>query len=84
MSLTINLPPAMETEARGYRMLEGSTLEQMFLDYLKKEFERRRMTQQENVTARSVKRREVTPDPDLYCEIKCDLFADESADWENA
>ena len=42
MSLTINLPPAMEREARGYQMLEGTTLEQMFLDYLRKEFERKR------------------------------------------
>ena len=84
MSLTINLPPAMEREARGYQMLEGTTLEQMFLDYLRKEFERKRAEQRSNVSAKTAKRRELSPDPDLYCEIKCDLFADESADWESA
>lgn len=42
MSLTINLPPAMEKDAQSYTTLEGTTLEQMFLDYLKKEFERSR------------------------------------------
>lgn len=38
MSVTVNLPSAMENEARGYKMLEGMTLEQMFLDLLKREF----------------------------------------------
>ncbi|MBR1587974.1 MAG: hypothetical protein IJ658_06590 [Kiritimatiellae bacterium] len=28
--------------------------------------------------------RTTEPDPELYCEIKCDLFADESSDWEDA
>lgn len=28
--------------------------------------------------------RTTDPDPDLYCEIKGDLFEDESADWEDA
>jgi hypothetical protein len=28
--------------------------------------------------------RTTEPDPDLYCEVKCDLFADESSDWEDA
>ena len=28
--------------------------------------------------------RTTEPDPDLYCEIKGDLFADESSDWEDA
>ena len=45
MSVTINLPPALEKEAQGYTLLEGKTLEQMFLDYLKKEFERSRERQ---------------------------------------
>lgn len=84
MSVTINLPPAMEKEAQGYTMLEGTTLEQMFLAYLKKEFERKRAERCLQAGAKPMKRRELTPDPDLYCEIKCDLFADESADWESA
>ena len=42
MAITIELPPQMEKEARGYSLLEGSALERMFLDCLKKEFERRR------------------------------------------
>ena len=28
--------------------------------------------------------RTTEPDPDLYCEVKGDLFADESSDWEDA
>ena len=28
--------------------------------------------------------RTTDPDPDLYCEVKGDLFEDESADWEDA
>ncbi len=43
MSITIEMPPAMEREAREYTMLEGDSLQQMFLAYLRKEFERRRM-----------------------------------------
>ena len=42
MAITIELPPQMEKEARGYSLLEGATLERMFLDYLKDEFARRR------------------------------------------
>lgn len=42
MSITIDMPPAMEREAREYTMLEGESLQQMFLSYLQKEFERRR------------------------------------------
>ena len=42
MAITIELPPQMEKEARSYSMLEGSTLERMFLDCLRNEFERRR------------------------------------------
>ena len=42
MSITIDMPPAMEREAREYAMLEGESLQQMFLSYLRKEFERRR------------------------------------------
>ena len=41
MSVTINLPPAMEKKAQGYLMLEGTTLERMFLAYLERELERR-------------------------------------------
>lgn len=28
--------------------------------------------------------RTTEPDPDLYCEVKGDLFEDESTDWEDA
>ena len=42
MAITIELPPQMEKEARGYSLLEGAILERMFLDYLKDEFARRR------------------------------------------
>ena len=42
MSVTVNLPPAIEKEVQGYTMFEGRTLEQLFLDLLKKEFERKR------------------------------------------
>jgi len=28
--------------------------------------------------------RVLTPDPALRCEIRCDLFEDESSQWENA
>ena len=28
--------------------------------------------------------RTTEPDPDLYCELQDDLFADESSDWEDA
>jgi len=42
MSLTINLPPAMEKDAQSFMAFEGKTFEQMFLDYLKREFERSR------------------------------------------
>ena len=41
MSVTINLPPAMEKKARGYSMLDGAVLEQMFLGYLERELEHR-------------------------------------------
>ena len=42
MSITIDMPPAMEREAREYTMLEGKSLQEIFLDYLRKEFERSR------------------------------------------
>lgn len=42
MSITIEMPPTMEREVREYSRLEGKSLQQMFLDYLKKEFERSR------------------------------------------
>lgn len=41
MRVTINLPPAMEKKAQGYSMLEGTTLERMFLAYLERELEHR-------------------------------------------
>ena len=42
MAITIELPPQMEKEARGYSLLEDKTLERMFLGCLRDEFERRR------------------------------------------
>ena len=42
MSITIDMPPAMEREVREYTMLEGKSLQELFLDYLRKEFERSR------------------------------------------
>ena len=42
MSITIDMPPAMEREAREYMMLEGKSLQQMFLDYLKGEMRKSR------------------------------------------
>ena len=42
MSITIDMPPAMEREAREYTMLEGKSLQQMFLDYLKGEMRKSR------------------------------------------
>ena len=42
MSIMIDLPPAMEQEARGYVMLDGVTLEQLALACMEKEFARRR------------------------------------------
>lgn len=41
MSVTINLPPAIEKKAQGYSILEGTTLERMFLAYLERELEHR-------------------------------------------
>ena len=35
MSITIDLPPAMTQEALEYATLKGTTLEQMFIDYLR-------------------------------------------------
>ena len=84
MSVMIDLPPALEKEAQGCSLFEGTTLEQMFLDYLWKECERKRAAQGARAVGGSTKRRDLTPDPELHCEIKCDLFADESADWESA
>ena len=42
MAITIDLPPQMAEEVRGYTMLEGNTLERFFLSCLAKELERRR------------------------------------------
>lgn len=44
MSILIDLPPAMAQEAKDYVTVRGTTLERMFLDYLKSELERRRET----------------------------------------
>ena len=41
MSLTIDMSPSMEKEALGFATMKGKTLEQMFLDYLQKELDRR-------------------------------------------
>ena len=43
MSIMIDLPPAMEQEARGYVMLDGMTIEQFALACMEKEFARRRV-----------------------------------------
>ena len=42
MSITIDLPPAMEKEACDYVTVQGTTLERMFLDYLGNELKRRK------------------------------------------
>jgi len=42
MSIMIDLPPAMAQEAQGYANVQGTTLEQMFLDYLAAELTRKR------------------------------------------
>ncbi len=42
MSIQIELPPAMAQEAQGYATIQGTTLEQMFLDYLATELARKR------------------------------------------
>lgn len=75
MSVMIDLPPALEKEVQRCSLFEGMTIEQLFLDYLWKECERKRAAQNTRVSAMSAKRRDLTPDPELRCEIKCDLFA---------
>ena len=42
MSIMIDLPPAMAKEAQEYVTVRVTTLEQLFLDYLKEELKRRR------------------------------------------
>ena len=42
MSIMIDLPPAMAQEAQEYVTVRGTTLERMFLDYLKAELDRNR------------------------------------------
>ena len=42
MSIMIDLPPAMAQEAREYATVQGTTLERMLFDYLKRELNRRR------------------------------------------
>ena len=44
MSITIDLPPAMAQEARDYAIVHGTTLERLFLDYLRNELRRRHET----------------------------------------
>lgn len=41
MPITIDLPPQMAEEAKGYATLHGTTLERMFIDYLAAELKRR-------------------------------------------
>ena len=41
MSIMIDLPPAMAQEVKEYVTVRGTTLEQLFLDYLKTELKRR-------------------------------------------
>ena len=40
MSIMIDLPPAMTQEALGYATVRGTTLEKIFLDYLKSELQK--------------------------------------------
>ena len=40
MSIMIDLPPAMTQEALSYATVRGTTLEKIFLDYLKSELRR--------------------------------------------
>ena len=42
MSITIDIPPAIEKEACDYVAVQGTTFERMFLDYLAAELKRRR------------------------------------------
>ena len=42
MSIMIDLPPAMAQEAREYATIQGTTLERMLFDYLKRELNRKR------------------------------------------
>ena len=42
MSIIIDLPPAMAQEAREYATVQGTTLERMLFDYLKRELNRKR------------------------------------------
>ena len=82
MSVTVNLPPAMESEAREYKMLEGMTLEQMFLDLLKREFERKRALHRSDADEKPIKIRNIKYDPRLQGSISDeDLFSDDSELW---
>ena len=42
MSITIDIPPAMEKEACDYVTVQGTTFERMFLDYLATQLKRQR------------------------------------------
>ena len=42
MSIMIDLPPALAQEAQEYVTVRGTTLERLFLDYLKSELDRSR------------------------------------------
>ncbi|MBE6382739.1 MAG: hypothetical protein E7049_06985 [Lentisphaerae bacterium] len=40
MSITVDLPPAMAKDAEGYATIQGTTLERILFDYLKRELSR--------------------------------------------
>jgi len=42
MAITIDLPPSMAQEAEGYATLEGTTIEQLFIESLAAELRRKR------------------------------------------
>lgn len=42
MSIVIDLPPAMAQEAQEYATVKGTTLERMLFDYLKKDLDKQR------------------------------------------
>ena len=54
MAITIDLPPQMAEEAKGYATLQGTTLEQMFLQLLKNEMDRMRRRETAKVVMREL------------------------------
>ena len=42
MCITLDIPPALEQEAKEYATVRGTTLERMLLDWLKQELAKRR------------------------------------------